>query len=171
MKQPKKEKEEPKGISIPLVPSIVLVVATVWVGFAIGCIVRGGSYIWLLVIAGAIVVGAITAYFSLEAAPEMHHEVRHIKGKITNSEHLFVEDYSLIYSATDDKIRTVLVKVANIDGSTHKVDISLAVNGQTPELITGVEIDAGVTADVEVPISSKALLNGIDSLSIELKQT
>jgi hypothetical protein len=167
MKQPKKDKEEPKGISIPLVPSIVLVVATVWVGFAIGCIVRGGSYIWLLVIAGAIVVGAITAYLSIEAAPKAHH----IKGTITNSEHLFVEDYSLIYAATEDKIRAVLVKVVNIDGLTHKVDVSLAVNGDTYSSVVETEIDAGATADVEVPLSSKALLENIGSLSIVLKQT
>jgi hypothetical protein len=167
MKQPKKEKEEPKGISIPLLPSIVLIVATVWVGFAIGCIVRGGSYIWILVIAGAIVVGAITAYLSIKSAPEAHH----IKGKITNAEHVSVADYSLIRDATGGKIKAILVKVANNNASAHKVDVSVAVNAELPKSMTGVEIEPGATAEVEVPLSAKSPLDDIGSLSIALNQT
>jgi hypothetical protein len=57
-----REGKESKDISIGIIPLIVLLLAAGWVGFAVVSIIRNGNYIWLSVIAAAIVLGVGIAY-------------------------------------------------------------------------------------------------------------
>lgn len=164
--------KESKGTSIPLVWLIVLLVATIWVGFAIGSIFITGTYIWLAVIIGAGIVGAGVTYFALTSAPSQAHLV---KGKVSDTEHVTVVDYKLIHAAPDNKVRAVLVKVTNNDTSALKVDINVKIDGMEGQvtssgLITGVEIAPGATEGVEVPLSVKTAVGHIASLDILLKK-
>ena len=82
-----------KGISIAIVPLIVIAVAIIGYGYLIGGVIKGGDYILVAVIAGAAVLGAgITIFASSKPA------VCQIRSKITHARPVVVKDYRLAYA-------------------------------------------------------------------------
>jgi len=158
--------KKPEEKSIGLIPLVVFLLATGWVGFVIGSIIRGEGYIWLAVIAGAAVIGVGIAYFTIGSQPE----VRYIKGKITNAEHITVDNYALVGGNPKGMVRAIRVRLTNHDALMHKLTVNIAANGSHPRL-REIAIDPGVTTDVRVPLPTAVPVEDIDSLSIELKQT
>ncbi len=164
-----------KGISIAIVPLIVIVVAIIGYGYLIGGVIKGGDYILVAVIAGAAVIGAgITIFASRKPA------VCQIRSKITNADSIMVNDYRLAYATKRikgkaieaiSKVSGVIVKVTNGDTCPHRVAVDVDINDEpVNRVIRCVDIDPGATVYVTVPLPRKFPLENIDSLSIVLNQ-
>ena len=164
-----------KGISIAIVPLIVIAVAIMGYGYLIGGVIKGGDYILVAVIAGAAVLGAgITIFASSKPA------VCQIRSKITNAGSIMVNDYHLAYATKKrkgkaieaiSKVSGVIVKVTNGDTCPHGVAVDVDINDEPVNgVIREVDIDPGATLYVAVPLPRKFPLEDIDSLSIALNQ-
>jgi len=158
--------KKPKEKSIGLIPLVVFLLATGWVGYVTVSIIKGEGYIWLAVIAGAAVIGAGIAYFTFRAQTE----VRYVKGKITNAEHITVDNYGLVGGNPSGMVRAIRVRLTNHDTKMHRLTVNIATNGSHPRS-REIAIDPGVTTDVRVPLPTEVPVEDIDSLSIALKQT
>jgi len=158
--------KKPQGKSIGLIPIVVFLLATGWVGFVIVTIIEGEGYIWLAVIAGAAVIGAGIAYFTVGAQTE----VRYIKGKITNAEHITIDNYGLVGGNPNGMVRAIRVRLTNHDTLMHRLTINITAKGSHP-CSRQIAIDAGAATDVRVPLHTEVPVEDIDSLSIALKQT
>ena len=164
-----------KGISIAIVPLIVIAVAIIGYGYLIGGVIKWGDYILVAVIAGAAVLGAgITIFASSKPA------VCQIRSKITHARPIVVKDYRLAYATKRSKgkaieaigkVSGVIVKVANGDACPHRVAVDVDINDEpVNRVIRCVDIDPGATMYVAVPLPRKFPLEDIDSLSIALNQ-
>ena len=164
-----------KGISIAIVPLIVIAVAIIGYGYLIGGVIKWGDYILVAVIAGAAVLGAgITIFASSKPA------VCQIRSKITNADSIVVNDYHLAYATKKrkgkaieaiSKVSGVIVKVTNKDTCPHRVAVDVDINDEpVNRVIRCLDIDPGATVYVTVPLPRKFPLEDIDSLSIALNQ-
>jgi hypothetical protein len=158
--------KKPKGKSVGLIPLVVFLLATGWVGYVTVSIIKGEGYIWLAVIAGAAVIGVCIAYFTIGSQPE----VRYIKGKITNAEHITIDNYALVGGNPKGMVRAIRVRLTNHDTLMHRLTVNITANGSHPRS-REIAVYPGVTTDVRVPLPTAVPVEDIDSLSIELKQT
>lgn len=163
--------KKPREKSVGLIPLVVFLLATGWVSFILASLIKAGGFssqaaILLAAIAGAAVIGVGIAYFTIGARPE----VRYVKGKITNAEHITVNSYGLVGGNPNGMVRAIRVRLTNHDALMHKLTVNIATNGSHPRS-REIAIDPGVTTDVRVPLPTEVPVEDIDSLSIELKQT
>jgi hypothetical protein len=144
-------------------------------GYLIGGVMKGGDYILVAVIAGAAVLGAgITIFASSKPA------VCQIRSKITNTDSIMVDDYRLAYATKRkkgkaieaiSKVSGVIIRVTNGDNCPHRVAVDVDINDEpVNRVIRCVDIDAGATKYVAVPLPRKFPLEEIDSVSIALNQ-
>ncbi len=171
-----------EGKSVGLIPLVVFLLATGCMSFVLASLIKVGGFSWqaailLVAIAGAVVVGAGIAYFTIGARPAVHQ----IRTKLTHAKPVVVKDYRLAYATRRSKGRAikainkvsgVIVKVSNGDACPHRVAVDVDINdAPVNRVIREVDIDPGATTYVAVTLPRKFPLEDIDSLIIVLHRT